>query len=232
MNLPTSKVRDGYIGLSDFRGDIIRLFQKAGFIYHSEVVIWKDPVVAMQRTKALGLLWRQIQKDSSMNRQGIPDYVLTFRKPGQNTKPISHTKDEFPVLKWQHYASPVWFDIKQSNTLNFRQAMEEEDEPHIFPLQLDLIQRCLDLWSAKDDIVFSPFAGIGSEGFVSLQMGRRFVGVELKKSYYQSAIKNLKAAPSVPIGEVTVPEKPRESAINHYQKYAEEIPDESQMELL
>jgi DNA modification methylase len=232
MNLPTSKVRDGYIGISDFRGDLIRLFQDCGFIYHSEVVVWKDPVVAMQRTKALGLLWRQIQKDSSMNRQGIPDYVVTFRKPGVNTKPISHTKEEFPVLKWQHYASPVWFDIKQSNTLNFRHAREDDDERHICPLQLDLIQRCLDLWSAKGDVVFSPFAGVGSEGFVSIQMGRKFVGIELKKSYYQSAIKNLKAASTVPIGEITVPEKPRESAINHYQKYSEQGPDEDQLELI
>jgi DNA modification methylase len=167
-----------------------------------------------------------------MNRQGIPDYVVTFRKPGINTKPISHTKDEFPVLKWQHYASPVWFDIKQSNTLNFRQAREEEDERHICPLQLDLIQRCLDLWSAKGDVVFSPFAGIGSEGFVSLQMQRKFVGIELKKSYFMSAVKNLKAAPTIPIGEVTIPEKPRESAVTFYQKYTDEKPDESQMELL
>jgi DNA methylase/Helicase conserved C-terminal domain len=234
MNLPTSKVRDGYIGISDFRGDLIRLFQKVGFIYHSEVVVWKDPVVAMQRTKALGLLWKQIQKDSSMNRQGIPDYVVTLRKPGVNTKPIAHTKEEFPVLKWQHYASPVWFDIKQSNTLNFRSAREEEDERHICPLQLDLIQRCLDLWSAKGDVVFSPFAGVGSEGFVSLQMNRKFVGIELKKSYFNLAVKNLKDAPSVPLNETTVPESPRESAVKFYDKWKpeENKPEEGQLDLM
>jgi DNA modification methylase len=194
MNLPTSKVRDGFIGIRDFRGDIIRLFQECGFVYHSEVAIWKDPVVAMQRTKALGLLWKQIKKDSSMNRQGLPDYVVTFRKLGVNKKPISHTPEEFTVDKWQHYASPVWFDIKQSNTLNGRMAREEEDERHICPLQLDLIERCLDLWSAKGDLVFSPFTGIGSEGVVSLAMGRKFIGSELKGSYYEMAKDNLKNA--------------------------------------
>jgi DNA modification methylase len=187
MNLPASKVRDGYIGIKDFRGDIIRAFEDAGFVYHSEVVIWKNPVVAMQRTKALGLLWKQIKKDSSRCRQGIPDYVVTFRKDGDNTKPISHTPDEFPVSKWQHYASPCWFDIDQSNTLNKKMARDQEDERHIAPLQLDLIQRCLELWSAPDDLVFSPFTGIGSEGVVSLQLGRRFIGAELKKSYFDCA---------------------------------------------
>jgi len=231
MNLPTSKVRDGFIGIHDFRGDIIRLFQKHGFIYHSEAVVWKDPVVAMQRTKALGLLWKQIKKDSSMNRQGIPDYVVTFRKPGVNTKPISHTAEEFPVLKWQHYASPVWFDIKQSNTLNFRSAREGDDERHICPLQLDLIQRCLDLWSTKGDVVFSPFAGVGSEGFVSIQMGRKFVGIELKKSYYTSAIKNLIAAATVPLNESSIPEKPRESAVNFYKKYSLDEDTANQLDL-
>jgi hypothetical protein len=218
MNLPTSKSRHGYIGIQDFRGDLIRLFQSVGFIYHSEVCIWKDPVVAMQRTKALGLLWKQIQKDSSMSRQGLPDYVVTFRKPGINKKPISHTKEEFPVDKWQHYASPVWFDIKQSNTLNGRHATEDEDERHIAPLQLDLIQRCLELWSAKDDIVFSPFAGIGSEGFVSLQMGRRFVGSELKKSYFDFACKNLDIANTQAAKEFVLQGNPRELAVMFHKK--------------
>lgn len=194
MNLPTSKQREGYIGIRDFRGDMIRIHQKSKFIYHSEVTVWKDPVVAMQRTKALGLLWKQIQKDSSMCRQGIPDYVVTFRKPGINPKPIAHTKEQFPVKEWQQLASPCWMDIKQSNTLNRKAAKEAEDERHIAPLQLDLIERCLRLWSADDDVVLSPFMGIGSEGYVSLQKGRRFIGVELKKSYFDLAIKYLKEA--------------------------------------
>lgn len=187
MNLPTSKTRHGFIGIYDFRGELIRAFQKEGFIYHSEVTVWKNPVVAMQRTKALGLLWKQIKKDSSMNRQGIPDYVVTFRKPGVNTKPISHDAEDFTVDEWQFLASPCWNDIKQSNTLNGRIARENEDERHIAPLQLDLIERCLRLWSMPGDTVFSPFAGIGSEGYVSLQMGRKFIGSELKNSYYELA---------------------------------------------
>lgn len=228
MNLSTSKTREGYIGIRDFRGDIIRIFQKAGFIYHSEVGIWKDPVVAMQRTKALGLLWKQIKKDSSMSRQGIPDYVVTFRKPGVNTKPISHTAEEFPVDQWQHYASPFWFDIKQSNTLNGRLAREAEDERHIAPLQLDLIQRCLDLWSMKGDLVYSPFAGIGSEGFVSLQMGRKFIGSELKESYFNLAKKNLDAAPTVALGEKIIPKNSRDSAVTFHNKNEES----SQLDLM
>ena len=197
MNLPTNKQRDGYIGLKDFRGDIIRAFQKAGFIYQSEAVIWKDPVVAMQRTKALGLLWKQIKKDSSMCRQGIPDYLLTFRKQGENKKPISHTSDEFPVDKWQHYASPCWMDIKQTNTLNAKLARHNDDERHICPLQLDVIYRAIDLWSLKGDTVFSPFAGIGSELFVAIQNQRKGVGIELKESYWNIACENLCMAKSI-----------------------------------
>lgn len=191
MNLTTSKVNDGYIGIRDFRGDIIRAHQKAGFIYHSEVCIWKDPVVAMQRTKALGLLHKTIKKDSSMSRQGLADYLVIFRKDGVNDKPISHTAEEFPVDMWQRYASPVWFDIDQSRTLNFRDAREEDDVKHICPLQLDVIERAMELWTAKDDLVFSPFAGVGSEGYTAVKMGRRFIGSELKPAYYQQAIKNL-----------------------------------------
>jgi DNA modification methylase len=191
MNLPTSKQNHGYIGIRDFRGDIIRCFQSHGFIYHSEVTVWKDPVVAMQRTKALGLLWKQIKKDSAMCRQGIPDYVVTFRKPGENPKPISHTAEEFPVDEWQKLASPCWMDIKQSNTLNRKEAKDKDDERHIAPLQLDLIERCLRLWSNPGDIVLSPFAGIGSEGYVSLKKGRKFIGTELKKSYFDLAVKYL-----------------------------------------
>lgn len=191
MNLQTSKVNDGFIGIRDFRGELIRLFVDAGWIYHSEVCIWKNPVTAMQRTKALGLLHKTIRKDSSMCRQGIPDYLVTMRKPGVNDKPIPHTHEEFPVELWQQYASPVWMDINPSNTLQFRQARENEDERHICPLQLEVIERSIDLWTKEDDLVFSPFSGIGSEGYVSLKKGRRFIGSELKKSYYDTALKNL-----------------------------------------
>lgn len=191
MNLTTSKVNDGFIGIRDFRGDIIRAHQAAGFIYHSEVCIWKDPVVAMQRTKALGLLHKTIKKDSSMSRQGLADYLVIFRKPGDNPKPISHTAEEFPVDMWQRYASPVWFDINQTRTLNFREARDEDDVKHICPLQLDVIERALDLWTAKDDLVFSPFTGVGSEGYCAVKMGRRFIGSELKPSYYGQALKNM-----------------------------------------
>lgn len=195
-NLPTTKTTHGYIGIRDFRGDVIRLFQRMGFIYHSEVCIWKDPVVAMQRTKALGLLWKQIKKDSTMSRQGIPDYVVTFRKPGDNSRPLSHAAEEFPVKLWQELASPCWNDIRQSNTLNRKLAREESDERHICPLQLDLIERCCFLWSHPGDVVFSPFAGIGSEGYVALRMGRRFIGAELKRSYFKVAAGNLEQATS------------------------------------
>ena len=194
MLLPMSKFKDGEIGLKDFRGDLIRIFQQAGFIYHSEVVIWKDPVVAMQRTKALGLLHKQIKKDSARCRQGIPDYLITMRKPGENKEPISHTAEEFPVDEWQKIASPVWIDIKQGNTLQKTSAREEKDEKHICPLQLGVISRALYLWSNPNDIVLSPFAGIGSEGYVSLKLGRKFIGIELKESYYNQAVKNLEIA--------------------------------------
>lgn len=191
MNLPTSKVNDGYIGIRDFRGELIRLFQEKGWIYHSEVCIWKDPVVAMQRTKALGLLHKTIKKDSSMSRQGLADYLVVMRKPGVNPLPISHTPEEFPVDKWQQYASPVWFDINQSRTLNFKAGKSEDDVKHICPLQLDVIERAMDLWSAPNDLVFSPFTGVGSEGYTAIKMGRRFIGSELKPSYYDVAIKNI-----------------------------------------
>lgn len=194
MLLPTSKERDGYIGLKDFRGDLIRAFKAQGFIHHSEVVIWKDPVTAMQRTKALGLLHKTIRSDSSMSRQGIPDYLVTMRKPGKNEEPISHTSEEFPVSLWQRYASPVWMDINPSDTLQHRSAREEDDEKHICPLQLEVIRRALKLWTNPGDTVFSPFTGIGSEGYVAIQEGRRFVGAELKRSYYEQAARNLREA--------------------------------------
>lgn len=194
MNLPTSKERDGFIGIRDFRGELIRIFEDAGFIYHSEVTIWKDPVTAMQRTKALGLLNKQKNKDSCMSRQGIPDYLVTMRNPGDNAVPVSHTNDEFPISVWQKYASPVWMDINASRTLQYQTARENEDERHICPLQLDVIERGIDLWSAPGDTVLSPFAGIGSEGYVAVQKGRRFVGIELKPSYFNVAAKNLRRA--------------------------------------
>lgn len=206
MNLPSSKERDGFIGVKDFRGDMLRIFQAAGFVFHSEVCIWKDPVTAMQRTKAIGLLHKQIRKDSALSRQGIPDYLVTVRKLGDNPEPCAGPFTEFagenPPAKtgdaikdsiniWQRYASPVWMDINPSDTLQYRSARANEDERHICPLQLEVIRRGLQLWSNPGDLVLSPFAGIGSEGYVSLQMGRRFVGFELKPSYFNCAVKNL-----------------------------------------
>lgn len=194
MNLPTSKQRDGVIGIRDFRGELIRTFVDAGWIYHSEVCIWKDPVTAMQRTKALGLLHKQIKKDSAMSRQGIADYLVTMRKPGENTKPITHTNESFPVESWQRVASPVWMDINQSRTLNYRAGRENDDERHICPLQLDVIERAMELWSAPGDTVLSPFLGIGSEGYVAVKTGRKFIGAELKRSYWELACRNIAEA--------------------------------------
>lgn len=194
MNLPTSKERDGFIGIKDFRGALIRMFQDAGFVYHSEVTIWKDPVTAMQRTKALGLLNKQKNKDSALSRQGIPDYLVTMRKPGDNPQPITHTNEDFPISVWQKYASPVWMDINPSKTLQYRAARENSDERHICPLQLDVIERAIKLWSNPGDIVLSPFGGIGSEGYVAVKDGRQFIGIELKKSYFDLACKNLTQA--------------------------------------
>lgn len=194
MNLPTLKARDGYIGLKDFRGEIIRAHQEAGFIYHSEVCIWKDPVVAMQRTKALGLLYKQLRKDSAMSRQGIADYLVVMRKPGDNPEPIAHTPDDFSVDLWQRYASPVWMDINQSNTLQYMSAREDDDERHIAPLQLDVIERAIELWTNPNDVVYTPFLGIGSEAYVALKMGRRAIGSELKPSYCNVAVENCERA--------------------------------------
>lgn len=195
MLMPTSKERDGYIGLRDFRGDLIRAFQAEGFIYASEVCIWKDPVTAMQRTKALGLLHKTVRNNAAMSRQGIPDYLVTMRAPG-DADPEDRVKhgEDYPVDKWQKVASPVWMDIDPSDTLQFRSAREHDDERHICPLQLEVIRRGVELWTNPGDVVLSPFMGIGSEGYVSLQMGRRFVGAELKASYFEQAARNLEAA--------------------------------------
>ena len=217
MQLPTSKLRDGFIGLRDFRGDIIRAFQAEGFIYHSEVCIRKDPVSAMQRSKAIGLLHKQVVKDSSLSRMAVADYVVTMRKPGDNDNPIaggfdryygtgdgiaeedpgliaSHVASSYSVQVWQRYAEPVWEDITQSDVLTHRVAREEADERHISPLQLTVIRRCYQIWSKRGDVILSPFAGIGSEGYCAIEMDRRFIGIELKASYYKQACANLRLA--------------------------------------
>lgn len=194
MDLPMMKSRDGVIGLKDFPAMVRQIFEDAGFVYHSKVTIWKNPVTEMQRTKALGLLWKQIRKDSSMNRQGIPDYIITMRKPTDNPEKITHTEESFPCDVWRKYASPVWMDINQSNTLQKKSARAEKDEKHICPLQLDVIQRCIELWSNPGDIVFDPFAGIGSVPYMALKLGRRGLGIELKESYYNQAVLNCQNA--------------------------------------
>lgn len=194
MNLPSTKERDGFIGVHDFRGDLIRMHQSDGFIFHSEVCIWKDPVTAMQRTKAIGLLYKQLRKDSCMSRQGIPDYLVTMRKPGENAERVTKTHDGFPVDKWQNYASPVWMDINPSDTLQRESAREDADERHICPLQLQVIERGIELWTNPGEVVLSPYGGIGSEGYVSLKMRRRAILIELKQSYYQQACRNIRAA--------------------------------------
>lgn len=216
MNLPTSKLRDGFIGLRDFRGDIIRAFEAAGFYYHSEICIRKDPVSAMQRSKSIGLLHKQVVKDSSLSRQAVADYVVVMRKPGDNPEPVkgpfdayygtenvsakdpgiaaAHIAGSYSVQVWQRYAEPVWMDISQGDVLSRALAREEEDERHIAPLQLTVIRRCYQIWTNPGDVVLSPFAGIGSEGYVAIEMGRRFLGIELKRSYYDQAVANLRSA--------------------------------------
>lgn len=224
MQLPTSKVRHGYIGIRDFRGEIVRAYQDAGWIFHSEVCIWKDPVVAQQRTKSLRLLHKQITKDSTMSGMGLADYIVTFRKPGENPEPVDGHFDHYvgdavdvsrkawaeqatktimegrdpwsferwrSIMTWQKYASPVWTDIRQSRTLAYRCARDEKDEAHISPLQLDVIERCLELWSNPGDVVLSPFAGIGSETYCAVESGRRAVGFELKESYWRQLTTNM-----------------------------------------
>jgi len=219
MQLPTSKTRDGFIGIRDFRGEIVRAYQDAGWIFHSEVCIWKDPVVAQQRTKSLRLLHKQIEKDSAMSGQGLADYVVTFRKPGDNPEPVSgrfdryvgegnepasvesrlgaKSKDDaekwYSIEVWQRYASPVWTDISQTRTLQYRGGRDEKDEMHISPLQLDVIERCIELWSNPGDTVLTPFLGIGSEVYSAVEMGRKGIGFELKPSYFAQAVKNIAA---------------------------------------
>ncbi len=196
-DLVNYKGRDGAAGLRDFSGEIIRHFQQAGWVYHSKVTIWKDPVIEMQRTKAHGLLYKQLRADSTFSRQGMPEYLLLFRKWPQSEKdewhitPVTHTTDTFPLEIWQRYASPVWFDIRQTRVLNVEQARQNQDEKHICPLQLDVIERALQLWTNPGETIFDPFTGIGSTGYIALEQDRKFIGVELKPSYVQIARKNM-----------------------------------------
>ena len=199
MDLPIQKGKEGYIGLRDFSGDLIKMHTDAGFIYHSRTTIWKNPVTEMQRTKALGLLHKTIKKDSSMSRVGIPDYVLFFRNEGDNEVPITHqdkdeTKPDFlPVDLWQKYASPVWMDVDYSRTLQYRSGRDSNDEKHITPLQLDTIERILHLYSNEGEVIFTPFGGIGSEGFEAIRMKRKAMLIELKDSYFNLGVKTLKS---------------------------------------
>ncbi|CDO35015.1 DNA methyltransferase [Novosphingobium sp. KN65.2] len=215
MQLPTSKIRNGHIGMRDFRGEVIRAYEAAGWIFHSEVCIWKDPVVAQQRTKSIRLLHKQVVKDSALSGQGLADYIVSFRKPGDNPEPIAECFDRYvgtdepdrskfttpndgrnwySIEVWQRYASPVWMDINQTRTLQYRSARDAKDEQHISPLQLDVIERCIDLWSNPGDTVLTPFLGIGSEVYSAVCMGRRGVGIELKPSYFAQAVRNVAEA--------------------------------------
>ena len=216
MQLPTSKIRHGHIGMRDFRGEVVRAYEDAGWIFHSEVCIWKDPVVAQQRTKSIRLLHKQIVKDSTISGQGLADYILTFRKPGDNPEPVAGGFDMwvgegegpdpskyttkmdgrnwYSIEVWQRYASPVWMDINQTRTLQYRSARDEKDEQHISPLQLDVIERCIQLWSNPGDTVLTPFLGIGSEVYCAVNMGRKGIGIELKPSYFKQAARNVAQA--------------------------------------
>jgi DNA modification methylase len=193
-DLPRTKSTHGTVGLYDLPGDIRSVHEAEGWTYHSRVTIWKDPVVEMQRTKALGLLYKQLCKDSSRSRVGMPDYLLVFRKTPEDEAAadrVGHDAKDLPVSLWQQWASPVWMDINQTDVLNVRIAKDDQDEKHLCPLQLDLIERAIRLWSNPGDVVLSPFLGVGSEGFVALKAGRKFVGVELKEAYFRQAVKNL-----------------------------------------
>lgn len=216
MNLPSTISQDGFIGIKDLRGDLIRAFEKVGFIFHSEVCIWKDPLVQATRTKTLTLAHKQISKDASRCGQGFADYIITMRKQGDNPEPVSKGRgfetyigemEEPKAIKtnnaktnkyshyvWQRYASPVWMDIRQTRVLNARNGRDQKDEKHMCPLQLDVIERCYELWTNEGDIVLSPFAGIGSEGYCAIKQNRKFIGIELKESYFNEAVKNLRIA--------------------------------------
>lgn len=200
-DLPSFKWKHGYIGFRDFPGELIKIHTEAGLVYHSRVTIWKDPVTEMQRTKAHGLLYKTIQGDAGRSRVGNPDYLLIFHKPGNEDDDevkVTHTPDDFPLDQWQEWASPVWMTVDQQNTLNGRVAREDADERHICPLQLDVIERAIKLYTNPGEVVFSPFGGIGSEGVGALTYGRKFVGVELKDSYFNTAVENLRNADDPP----------------------------------
>lgn len=226
MQLPALKQREGFVGVRDFRGDVIRAYESAGWIFHSEVAIWKDPVIQQQRTKSIRLLHKQLCKDSSMSGQGLLDYIVTFRKPGKNEIEIAGELDHYSgdafdtsfeawakqagdmldqgktpwpyntwlsIMTWQRYASPVWSDIRQTRTLQYRGGRDEADEVHISPLQLDVIERCIDLWSNPGEVVFTPFMGIGSEVYCAIERGRKAIGIELKQSYWRQAVSNIES---------------------------------------
>lgn len=188
-----TKWKDGAVGIKDFSGQIIDIHQKAGWIYHGRRTIWRDPVVEMTRTKHVGLLYKQLKSDSSKSRGGMPDYLMTFIKPGDNAAPIAHTPEDFPLSQWQEWASPVWMTVNQTRTLNVALAKDQSDERHLCPLQLDVIERAVILWSNPGDVILSPFMGVGSEGVTALKFKRKFVGIELKESYFHEAIKYLSA---------------------------------------
>jgi DNA modification methylase len=219
MDIPSMKERDGVIGIKDFSGDIIRAFQRFGFVYHSRTLIWKDPLIEATRTKAIGLMHKQLCKDSAMSRCGLPDYLLAFRKPGDNPLPVEHPDGlseyhgsidpgESGVKRshniWRAYASPVWMDIRQTNTLNYREGRDEKDEKHVCPLQLDTIARAVTLWSNHGERVLTPFMGVGSEVYGSIKLGRLGIGIELKPSYYRQAVKNLKACKRKEVEQLTL----------------------------
>lgn len=190
-DLPMTKWKDGAVGIKDFSGDIIRIHEDAGWIMHSRRTIWKCPVVEMTRTKHVGLLYKQLQNDSAKSRGGMPDYLITFVKPGDNAEPINHTPENFPLDQWQEWASPVWMSVNQTRVLNVKAARNVNDERHLCPLQLDVIERALVMWSNPGDVVLSPFMGIGSEGYCSLKAKRRFIGTELKQEYFNQAVRTL-----------------------------------------
>ena len=192
-DLPMTKWREGAVGIKDFSGLIIRLHEEAGWILHGRRTIWRCPVVEMTRTKHVGLLYKQLQSDSAKSRGGMPDYLMTFTKPGENEDPISHTPEEFPLDRWQEWASPVWMTVDQTRTLNVKLASEQSDERHLCPLQLDVIERACIMWSNPGDAVLSPFMGVGSEGVVALRLKRKFIGIELKESYWKQATRYLDA---------------------------------------
>jgi DNA modification methylase len=197
--VPAMLGRDGYIGLKDFRADMVRAFCDGGWIYHGEVVIDKDPQAQAIRTHSKGLLFTQLHKDSSWLRPALADYILVFRKPGDNLIPIipDITNDE-----WIEWARPIWYGIKESDTLNVAEARAEPDERHIVPLQLGTIERVIRLWSNEGETVLSPFAGIGSEGYQAIRFNRRFIGIELKPEYYATAVRNLRVAESQKMGRM------------------------------